>query len=74
MGIEPENPEYKAQLDRLRENAVLGAHMLPSTVARECAANVFFRHEALLPKFPEAADSVDCLRLLRKFKDEGKSL
>lgn len=74
LGIEPENPEYKIQLDSLRSNAVLGTHMLPSTVARECKANVFFRHDALLPKFSEAVDSVDCLRLLRKFKDEGKSL
>ena len=74
LGIEPENPEYKLQLDSLRGNAILGTHMLPSTVEKECKANVFFRHDSLLHKFTDALDSVDCLRLLRKYKDEGKSL
>lgn len=47
--------------------------MLPSTVAQECKSNIFFRHDLLKDKLG-AANDVEALKLLRQYKDEGKTL
>lgn len=73
LGIEPENTNYLTFLTKLQNQAVLGTHMLPSSVGQEKLSNVFFRSGILAPKFG-VTDPVECLGLIRQYKDQGKSL
>lgn len=71
--IEPENVAYDEQLKRLQSNAIAGTHQIPSTVDQERKSNIFFRHDILCPKF-KVTKTVECLQLLRDYKDNGQKL
>lgn len=72
-GIEPENPAYDEELKRLQDNAIAGTHQLPSSVFQQCKSNVFFRHDILCEKF-KVNDPIECLQILRDYKDNGQKL